>query len=215
MVSKSIERKAVEMLRMLFAANQITNVTGAQAYLNKFHNNIDTGIDYSKMDVDDVIDVMNNFTESTDSVHDAAIAEAIKAVCEDTKTNIHHVLETGIRQTSIRDFRVRGSLQEADVWNGEGSVLNEYEVGSNQRTSTRMEWRGGRNPSIFNTSHSRTVEEIDPNDPDRMKNAYELMNKSVIKTDVQKANEAVPSMVIINFVSTLEGGRTVSSSAVI
>jgi hypothetical protein len=74
MVSKSIERKAVEMLRMLFAANQITNVTGAHDYLNKFHNNIDTGIDYSKMDVDDVIDVMNNFTEFTDSVHDAAIA---------------------------------------------------------------------------------------------------------------------------------------------
>lgn len=215
MVSKSIERKAVEMLRMLFAANQITNVTGAQDYLNKFHNNIDTGIDYSKMDVDDVIDVMNNITESTDSVHDAAIAEAMKAVCEDTKNNIHYVLETGIKQTSIRDFRVRGSLQEADVWNGEGDVLNEYQVASSQRVSTRTEWRGGRSGNIFNTTHSQTVEDIDPNDPDKMKNAYEMLNKSVIKTDVQKANESVPSMVIVNFISKLDGGRTVTTSAVI
>ena len=60
MVSKSIERKAVEMLRMLFAANQITNVTGAQAYLNKFHHNMSSGMDLSGMNVDDVIDYMDN-----------------------------------------------------------------------------------------------------------------------------------------------------------
>ena len=64
MVSKAIERKAVEMLRMLFAANQITNVTGAQAYLNKFHNNINYGTDLSDMDVDDMIEYSNRIHES-------------------------------------------------------------------------------------------------------------------------------------------------------
>jgi hypothetical protein len=167
------------------------------------------------MDVDDVIDVMNNVTESTTPMQDAVIAECIKAVCEDTKKNIHHVLETGLNQTSIRDFRVRGSLQEADIWNGEGTVLNELQVSNGTKVSTRTDWRGGRNPGIFTTNSSRTVEEIDPNDPDKLKNAYEVLNKSVIKTYVQKANEAVPSMVIINFISTLDGGHTVSSSAVI
>ena len=52
-------RKAVEMLRMLFAANQITSVTGAQAYLNRFHSNMDAGTDLSGMDVDDIIEYSN------------------------------------------------------------------------------------------------------------------------------------------------------------
>lgn len=226
MVSKSIERKAVEMLRMLFAANQITNVTGAQAYLSKFHNNLSTKIDLSGMDVDDVIDYMDgiatNETASMDPVasaeRDGVVAECTRMVLEDTKANIHHVLETGINQVSIREFRVRGSLDEADVWRDhEARVLQEIQAGRSQKVTTRTEWEGsGDEPGFFTTTRrSQSIEDVDPNDVDKVKSAYEIMNKGVIKTDVQKANEAVPSMVVINFVSTLPGGSTVTSTAVI
>ena len=259
MVSKSIERKAVEMLRMLFAANQITNVTGAQQYLNKFHNNIDTGIDYSSMDVDDVIDHMNKITESGDPntivaeskelvfeaknvdqllyvmdnlseaviasqpemeqfKRDAVIAECTKMVLEDTKANIHHVLETGINEVSIREYKCRGGLNEADVWKThEDNVLNELTSGASQKVTSTTSWDGNAdNPGFFNNARTqRQIEISDPNDVGNIKSAFEIMNKGVIKTDVQKANEAVPSMVVINFVSTIPGGSTVNSTAVI
>ena len=222
MVSKSIERKAVEMLRMLFAANQITNATGAKAYLSKFHNNIDSNLDLSGMNVDDVIDALDNVTnENTDIqnvTNDAVVAECTKMVLEDTKNNIHHVLSSGINQVSIREYKCSGSLNEADVWkNHEESVLNEIQNGRSQKVITKSEWVGNSDePGFFsNITNTRSVEEIDPNDVDKVKSAFDIMNKGVIKTDVQKANEAVPSMVVINFVSTLAGGNTVNSTAVI
>lgn len=228
MVSKSIERKAVEMLRMLFAANQITNVTGAQAYLNKFHNNIDSKMDLSGMNVDDVIDYMDNVTTNEMAVmsdvdmatRDGVVAECTRMVLEDTKNNIHHVLETGINQVSIRDFKVRGSLNEADVWKDhEAYVLQELQATTSTKTTSSTEWTGDHNqqrPGMFDTiTHTQRVETEDPSDVDKVKSAFEIMNKGVIKTDVQKANEAVPSMVVINFISTIPGGSTVSSTAVI
>lgn len=222
MVSKAIERKAVEMLRMLFAANQITNVTGAQAYLNKFHNNIDTSLDMSDMNVDDVIDHMNSFTnEQSDFANaqrDAVIAECTRMILEDTKNNIHHVLDTGINKVSIRQYSCRGSLNEADIWKKhEDFVLNELQTGQTQKVTTRTEWSGDADsPGFFsNITTQKSVENIDPNDPDKVKSAYEIMNKGVLKTDVQKANEAVPSMVVINFVSTIPGSGTVTNTAVI
>lgn len=226
MVSKSIERKAVEMLRMLFAANQITNVTGAQAYLNKFHSNMSTKMDLSGMDVDDVIDAMDNVATTevanlddvASAQRDAVIAECTRMVLEDTRSNIHHVLETGINKVSIREFKVRGSLNEADVWRDHDSfVLQELQATASQKVTSRTEWEGDTDrPGFFSsTRHTQSVETIDPSDVDKVKSAYEIMNKGVIKTDVQKANESVPSMVVINFISTIPGGSTVSSTAVI
>lgn len=217
MVSKSIERKAVEMLRMLFAANQITNVTGAQAYLNKFHNNISADLDYSQMNVDDMIEYLNNVQEGyeyTDTAN-AAIEECMKIVCEDTKNNIHHVLETGLNEVSIRDFTVRGSINEANVIHTGDSILNELTYGSNKRTVEKTEERHNNATGRKEKYEINSTEYDDANDIDKMKSAYEIINKGIIKTDVQKANEAVPSMVIINFVSNIGNGTTVNSTAVI
>ena len=61
MISKAIEKKAVAMLQMLFAANQITSVKSAKEYLNTFHNNLSGSLDLSGMDIDDVIDSIQNF----------------------------------------------------------------------------------------------------------------------------------------------------------
>ena len=110
MVSKAIERKAVAMLQMLFAANQITNATSAMNYLKRFHNNMDASLDLSDMDVDDVIEYSNKLTESVEDPYDyehaAAVQEAIQIVMDDTKYNIHHHLSESINPVSIQEFNV-------------------------------------------------------------------------------------------------------------
>lgn len=225
MVSKAIERKAVEMLRMLFAANQITNVTGAQAYLNKFHSNMDYGTDLSDMDVDDVIEYSNRIHESElpgyDYELEALTEQAKQAVIQDTKTNILYTLESTKPTTSIREFRVRGKLNEADVWWSNPdlepnlpkvtNILQELRIEADSKVQTRYE---GDPDSIF-TDKQVTITQDNPNSPESLKYAYDTLNKGVLPTDIKKANEAVPSMVVVNFVSTIPGGRTVTSVAVV
>lgn len=225
MVSKAIERKAVEMLRMLFAANQITNVTGAQAYLNKFHSNMDYGTDLSDMDVDDVIEYSNRIHESElpgyDYELEALTEQAKQAVIQDTKTNILYTLESTKPTTSIREFRVRGKLNETDVWWSNPdlepnlpkttNILQELQIDADSKVQTRYE---GDPDSIF-TDKQVTITQDNPNSPESLKYAYDTLNKGVLPTDIKKANEAVPSMVVINFVSTIPGGRTVTSVAVV
>ena len=225
MISKAIERKAVEMLRMLFAANQITNATGAIQYLRKFHSNLDTGIDWSDMDVDDIIDLSNKaITAETviintpeEVAHLRAIQEqAIKDVIYDTKYNIDHVLETGLNQFTIRDFKLRGPVQEAIVYRTHDSYqfLNEIQQTGGRRTkTTEIEGEPG---SLFRSEKSiERIEEVDPYDAKNLKDTFEALNKQVIDTDIKKVNEAVPSMVIINFVTVMDGGQKVVNTAVI
>ena len=225
MVSKAIERKAVEMLRMLFAANQITNVTGAQAYLNRFHQNMDYGTDLSDMSVDDIIEYSNKIHESElpgyDYEVEALTEQAKQAVIEDTKSNLLHTLDNIKPTISIKEFRVRGSLNEADVWwnNPElepniprvTNILQELQISPNSRVSTQYD---GDPASVF-TDKRVTIQQDDPNAPESIKYAYETLNKGVIPTDIKKANEAVPSMVVINFVSTIPGGQNITSVAVV
>lgn len=225
MVSKAIERKAVEMLRMLFAANQITNVTGAQAYLNKFHNNINYGTDLSDMDVDDMIEYSNRIHESElpgyDYETEALIEAAKQDVIDNVKNSIGVVLETERPTISVREFRVKGKLNEATVWQSHpddnldypktSNILQELTISPNTKTETKYD---GDPDSIFTNAEIKQTQE-DPNSPENIKYAYETLSKGVLQTDVKKANEAVPSMVIINFISTLAGGQTVTSVAVI
>lgn len=222
MISKAIERKAVEMLRMLFAANQITSVTGAQAYLNKFHNNMDYGLDLSDMNVDDVIEYSNKIHESELPGYNyeiEALTEAAKkAVLEDAKNNILHTLETQKPTFSIKEFRCRGPISETAIHKQYDyelpkmpNILQELQISANSQMKT--EYDGDPN-SIF-SSMKVSYTQKDPGDPESVKNAYEVLNKGVIATDVKKANEAVPSMVVINFVTTIPGGQNVVSTAVI
>ena len=225
MVSKAIERKAVEMLRMLFAANQITNVTGAQAYLNKFHNNINYGTDLSDMDVDDMIEYSNRIHESElpgyDYELEALIEAAKQDVIKNVKKSIGVVLETERPTVSVKEFRVKGKLNEATVWKNyeddeidytrNTNILQELTISPNTKTQTKYDG----DPDSFFTNAEITQTQENPNSPESLKYSYELLNKGVLQTDIKKANEAVPSMVIINFISTLPGGQTVTSVAVI
>lgn len=211
MISKAIERKAMALLQMLFAANQITNATNAKSYLRSFHHNIDTSIDVSGMDVDDVIDYTSKLSESirpNNLEYQAMVNKAIEFVCEDTKKNIHHVLSGDLNTVAIHEYTVTGNLQEAEVWRSD--------------SSTKKTTYDGEDPnSIFANKKTEIITQTsDMPKAGDIKDAYEAISKSIIKTDVAKANEAVPSLMIVNFVSIIPGengaqGHQVVSTAVI
>lgn len=202
MVSKAVERKAVALLQMLFAANQITTTSSAQQYLARFHKNMSGAIDLSGMDVDDVIEYTNKLSEEMypdDEKKRTALNEMTKAVIEDCKRTVKSKqVDFSINESSIGDYKVR-------------TVLNELETWKSNRTVDTIETRTG---GLFGQT-TRTTTIGDEPDMQDIKNAYEALNKGVIKTDIEKANEAVPSLMIVNFVTIVEGGNKVVNTAVI
>ena len=169
MISKAVERKAVAMLQMLFAANQITNARNAYDYLNKFHNNIDDSLDWSTANIDDVINASNDLDDILENsniknIIEINIKRGIEAIQEDIKMNCNHYLSENINPKSVNNYIVR-------------NVLNDIQV-------------------IEEASFS---EEPKHRVPSNLKAYYDTLNKSVLKSDIEKANEAVPSLMIINF----------------
>lgn len=210
MVSKSIERKAIALLQMLFAANQITNATNAKAYLRRFHHNIDDGIDLSGMGVDDVIDYANSVTEEVapgNYEQKARVNQIVKAICESVKYNSNQTIDYSINPVAIHEYTCHGSLNEVEVW----ATDNSYEV--------KREYRGDPDSLLGQLGPDKTVITSKNNnapDVNDLKAGYEILNKGIVKTDVAKANESVPSLMIINFVSLVPGTQhKVVSTAVI
>lgn len=169
MISKAVERKAVAMLQMLFAANQITNARNAYDYLNKFHNNIDDSLDWSTANIDDVINASNDLDDILENsniknIIEINIKRGIEAIQEDIKMNCNHYLSENINPKSVNNYIVR-------------NVLNDIQV---------------IEEAIFPEGKRDRV-------PSNLKASYDALNKSVLKSDIEKANEAVPSLMIINF----------------
>ena len=169
MISKAVERKAVAMLQMLFAANQITNARNAYDYLNKFHNNIDDSLDWSTANIDDVINASNDLDDILENSNIKNIVEinikrGIEAIQEDIKMNCNYYLSENINPKSVNNYIVR-------------NVLNDIQV------IEEANFPEGKKDRV----------------PSNLKASYDALNKSVLKSDIEKANEAVPSLMIINF----------------
>lgn len=195
MVAKVIERKCVEMLQMLFASNQITSAKDAFNYLGKFHNNLDPSLDWSNVTVDDVINLSNEVQRESTSYDNALVDKAIQSVIEDCKNNCGFVLNENINENSLGRYRVKKVFDQYET-----TQLNEARYNINQRTDGN-----GRN--------SRDIK-LDTGESTNDNNSYSALNKAIVKTDVEKANEAVPSLVIINFTSS-EGKNAIRNTCVI
>ena len=240
MVSKAIERKCVAMLQMLFAANQITTATGAYEYMKRFHTNIDPSIDLSDMDVDGVIDYTNKgyeyATKQKDSfwnesagmkkleelanldidnivmmseeslleskgfnsgalIHNAQVNKIIGQVIQSVKESANDTfIPENINEGSLNEFR-SFSLNEADFY----------------RTSTSREFKTEREENGVTTTSSIKSGDISSD----AKNAYEVLNKQVLQSDIKKANEATPSLMIINFTTARDNGDSILNTCVI
>ena len=169
MISKAVERKAVAMLQMLFAANQITNARNAYDYLNKFHNNIDDSLDWSTANIDDVINASNDLDDILENsniknIIEINIKRGIEAIQEDIKMNCNYYLSENINPKSVNNYIVR-------------NVLNDIQV------IEEANFPEGKRDKV----------------PSNLKASYDALNKSVLKSDIEKANEAIPSLMIIKF----------------
>lgn len=218
MIAKAAERKYVTMFQMLFAASQITDAKSAQSYLKKFHNNITSSLDLSDMTVDDVIDFANKLDEEvqTTALTNARITEATKAVLEDLAFNENYtkVLAENLNPVSLNNYKVKtvfGDYKATQV----SEAGDDYYTVEDRSDSTEWEGRDDDTGNVYKQRTNTTTRKTPITARDRaaalkdknatLKDKADIISKQIVTTDIKKANEATPSLMIINFVTQADG----------
>lgn len=210
MISKAIERKATTMLQMLFSAINITDSKNGIEYLKNFHTNLK--ID-DTITVDGFIDAMDKYViknEATISFDNRRKYEQIK---EDMK-NLDFVLPDSINEQSLNDFRIY-----PQSYFGDTTIIREAreKVGS---TTYQTKYRNVFGQDVIQNdvqNHYADVPDPEPVNRERdyyqkskdkigiIKTAQDMKRTQILDTDVKKANELVPTMMIINYIDNTTG----------
>lgn len=142
MLTKAIEKHCVTLLQILFASVQITNTTGLQDYISKFHSNISVG---DRISVDDFIDFTDSFSEAAMSGADfvkITDKEAFKYF-QECRANFNTIVNTFIvNETALSDF------------NCYRDNLNNYNAVLEVKGSKRQRKKKMKNASKLNSSNS-------------------------------------------------------------
>lgn len=189
MVTKALERKAVSMLQMLFSAISITDNDNGIDYIRKFHSNIQLD---DKVSVDGFLDALDKFVISNEACHITDM-EMYNRAKQDLR-NLNIILPANMNENSISDFRVNNFM-------GEQSVVLEKKREETTTTQTTTTNDRIEIPSYIinlrgNHSENRS------NDYKKLKDQQDVFRNQLLTSDVKKANELVPTMMTVNFITT-------------
>ena len=175
-ITKAIERKCVSLLQILFSSMQLTSVDNMYDYLKKFHTNLNLK---NGLTLDDFMNIMDKM------VNEGAIQitdmEAYQAVKEDMH-NINYYLSTELNPTPINGYAIR-----KDAY-GESHIIKEdfwSAIDKNVKSSV-------------NNALAKKSDEVRKNNQKADKQVDYFTNQ-LSTGDVQKANELMPTTMIVNF----------------
>ena len=228
-VAKAYEAKFVTLLHMAFAASNITNSKEGIEFIKNFHTNLDTG----KISVDEFIDVMDAFVESSNTITADSYA-MYKAVTEDMKNLSYHFGED-INETSLNEYKVmnnygnlkvvkenfntpydqRRKEQEERIKNTienerknqqassdiKGKDLDEKDKAQIARWDIQNKY--DKNKDVRDSK--KQLLDKQKHDMDMISTSQNLITNYIVPSDVKKANELVPTMMVVNFVYKEDG----------
>lgn len=236
MISKAIERKAVSMLQMLFSAISVSNADNALDYIKHFHTNIKLDGDLS---VDQFMDAMDKFVIGNEAAGLIEVDRDLYNTVKEDMRNINFTLEDLLTESSINDYKIYSN----SMFNGKQIIkktyLNErvysdevekaeieklhaqkqtendkaamYRAQSSAFAQDRMNKKKSDN-SKQSANYSVTDEKYKAN---VAKFASDFFSKQLLPSDIKKANELIPSTMIVNFVSTKEDRPIVIQNIII
>ena len=197
-VSKAIERKCCSLLQILFSSMQITNADNLQDYIKQFHTNLDLK---DHMDLDEFFGVMDDLVDEEAIIVDKDMYESIK---EDMH-NINFHLEGELNPHSINDYKVVNNAF------GESSIMLErthtYQAMGDNKTisfSGNKVNLGGSATNNYYAPSGGGSKNDDPLHPG-MRDQNDYFAHQLLDNDIKKANELMPTTMIVNFISRDEG----------
>lgn len=199
MITKAIERKATALLQMLFAAINITDSKDVFEYLSKFHTNIKFD---GELTVDSFIDTLDKYVVNNESV---IVDREMYEIAKKDLLNLNNYLPDSISENSINDFKIY-----PQTLYGSETVVNEAAPKkSNNNTNNNnfniplpkdlnINFKGSFGGGGFSTRDDLAqAKDIAAT----QKSRQEILKNQLLDSDVKKANELVPTMMIINFIS--------------
>ena len=197
-VSKAIERKCCSLLQILFSSMQITNADNLQDYIKQFHTNLDLK---DHMDLDEFFGIMDSLVDEETIIVDKDMYESIK---EDMH-NINFHLEGELNPHSINDYKVVNNTF------GESSIMLErthtYQAMGDNKTisfSGNKVNLGGSTTNNYYAPSGGSGRNDDPLHPG-MRDQNDYFAHQLLDNDIKKANELMPTTMIVNFISRDEG----------
>lgn len=172
MINKAIERKWVTMLQIALSAYNMSGTShNAVEFIKDFHTNVDA----NKMDLDDFMMATDNIAgrlglkENTEPVDYLTMS----TIAEDCKKNIDYYFEDDFNESSISSFSYKRSGMDDIVIENTVSLLEAdgEEEKKEKDKSTRFD-------SQYNA---------------------DFQKNQVLPSEIKKANELVPSMMVVNF----------------
>lgn len=240
MISKAIERKAVSMLHMLFTAAQITDAKDGADYISRFHTNLNPG----KMTVDDFMEALDGFVEENALIESSSQREAYEAIKEDMKAmNVY--FEKDVENVSLNDYKIVTIGEQQHLFNeyvdpysvGDDYLEKTKEYNKNQerminnifnaRKDARENIKVANDIKMaekkYNLDKNKYDHQLDVDDMNMRKTAADISKLSadiaknrLVDQDVKKANELVPTLMHVNFVSVDDKSKyPISTSLVV
>ena len=197
-VSKAIERKCCSLLQILFSSMQITNADNLQDYIKQFHTNLDLK---DHMDLDEFFGVMDSLVDEEAIIVDKDMYESIK---EDMH-NINFHLEGELNPHSINDYKVVNNAF------GESSIMLErthtYQAMGDNKTISFSGNKVNLSGSTTNNYYAPSGGSGRNDDPlhPGMRDQNDYFAHQLLDNDIKKANELMPTTMIVNFISRDEG----------
>lgn len=223
MVSKAIERKCVAMLQMLFSAFTINDAKDAISYISKFHTNMRMT---DRMDMDTFVGYVDQFVRKLDEEAPITVDRAkYEAVKEDFKKPDFYLNMNCISEHSIAEYYVYSAgmlgnsktVVREDMADGQVvRLVGDVSADGSEMVKAAMDVAKtavNRMSSQIRAAQTRSDKK---DDSQYHKNMADALTKQILPSDIKKANELMPTNMIINFINPGEdGGDAILTSAVI
>ena len=196
-ISKAIERKCVSLLQILFSSIQLTSVDNMYDYIKQFHTNLDLRDDFT---LDDFMTVMDKMVD--EGAVNVTDLDAYNAIKEDMH-NINYTLSTELNPISINDYKIIKNAY------GESGIICEAN-GDKKDHSEELKTAFG---NIFKKAGQELINQN--NKKNNIKDKIDYFKYQLSTGDVQKANELMPTTMIVNFTTNDKDNNKFTTTGVI
>ena len=234
MISRAVERKAVSLLQIAFSAFDITYAKDATDFIKNFHTNLK-----GKISLDDFIDTMDTYAHENGLIPEER-ADMFKAVLEDLRS-ITTYYPDDASERSLNRFKVIESVtgmrifteaednkrDPKDDYKFQYQKQKDYKQDKDQkkekgreraykmaRDKARDAYQAKRDDIEDRRAAEKDARMAARNDIQNQKDISDMFTNQVFSSDIKKANEMVPTMMVVNFI-TLDGEHQINRQVVI
>lgn len=199
MVSKALERRNVTMLQILLAANQRTN-QNIMDYLKDFHTNLD----FDKMSLEDFVDVI---TESGTYAKMISKPEYLlemmplrekNVALEDFRENTNYFFEEDVNENYIGRFKLLKRNGYDTIIEADGNADPDDDKDKKQSKDKTFK--------TVNVSGRDYTYDSDVDDVNKM-TSPNIDSNRLLSSEIKKANEMVPTLMLINTIDPSTGAN--------